>query len=51
MCLMFLVLSLSLLEQSSQPCSGQGQMAGVKVLERPDDWQCASMEERERAKK
>ena len=49
MCLMFLVLSLS--AGAVITASGQGQMGGVKVLERPDDWQCASMEERERAKK
>ena len=30
--------------------SGQGQMTDVKVLERGDDWQCPSMEERERAR-
>ena len=31
--------------------SGQVQMADVKVLKRGDDWQCPSMEERERARK
>ena len=31
--------------------SGQGQTTGVQVLERGDDWQCASIEERERARK
>ena len=30
--------------------SGQVQMTNVKVLERGDDWQCPSMEERERAR-
>ena len=30
--------------------SGQVQMTDVKVLERGDDWQCPSMEERERAR-
>ena len=30
--------------------SSQVQMTGVKVLERDDDWQCPSMEERERAR-
>ena len=30
--------------------SGQGQMTDVKVLERGNDWQCPSMEERERAR-
>ena len=30
--------------------SGQGQMTDVKVLERDDDWQCPSMEERERTR-
>ena len=29
---------------------GQGQMTDVKVLERGDDWQCPSVEERERAR-
>ena len=28
--------------------SGQGQLTDVQVLERGDDWQCPSMEERER---
>ena len=30
--------------------SGQGEMTDVKVLERGNDWQCPSMEERERAR-
>ena len=30
--------------------SGQGQTTGIQVLERGDDWRCASMEERERAR-
>ena len=30
--------------------SGQGQLTDVQVLERGDDWQCPSLEERERAK-
>ena len=30
--------------------SGQGQMIDVQVVERGDDWQCPSMEERERAR-
>ena len=30
--------------------SGQGEMTEVKVLERGDDWQCPSMEERESAR-
>ena len=30
--------------------SGQGQMADVEVLERGDDWQCPSMDEREKAR-
>jgi hypothetical protein len=30
--------------------SGQGQKIDVQVVERDDDWQCPSMEERERAK-
>ena len=30
--------------------SGQGKMTDVKVLEKGDDWQCPSMEERERAR-
>ena len=30
--------------------NGQGQMTNVKVLERGDDWQCPSVEERERAR-
>ena len=30
--------------------SGQVQMTDIKVLERGDDWQCPSMEERERAR-
>ena len=30
--------------------SGQGQKTNTKMLERGDDWQCPSMEERERAR-
>ena len=30
--------------------NSQGQMTDVQVLERGDDWQCPSMEERERAR-
>ena len=30
--------------------SGQGQLTDIQVLERSDDWQCPSMEERERAR-
>ena len=41
--LMFLWLS----SQSVILASGQGQKTSVKVLERGDDWQCPSMEERE----
>ena len=33
--------------QSVIVASGQGQNTNVKVLERGDDWQCPSMEERE----
>ena len=29
--------------------SGQGQKTNIKVLDRSGDWQCASVEERERA--
>ena len=48
MCLVFLVLSLS--PGAVITASGEGQMAGVKVLESEYDQQCASMEERERAR-
>ena len=33
--------------QSAFVASGQGQKTSIKVLERGDDWQCPSMEERE----
>ena len=33
--------------QSVVVASGQGQLTSIKVLERGDDWQCPSMEERE----
>ena len=44
--LSFLCLSLG----SIITASGQGQMTDLKVLERGDDWQCASIEERERTR-
>ena len=44
----YLILCLS--SGSFITASGQGQMTDVKVLERGDDWQCASMEERERTR-
>ena len=44
----FLVLYLS--PGSVIIASGQGQTTGLQVLERSDDWQCASLEERERAR-
>ena len=54
-CMMLVLCSLLLHLLLSAPGSviiarGQGQMTDVKVLERGDDWQCASMEERERAR-
>ena len=46
--LVLLVLSLS--PGSVVTAIGQGEMADMKVLERPDDRHCASIEERERAR-
>ena len=50
---MYLVLSVLGLSdpRSVIIASGQGQMTDVEVLERGDDQQCPSMEERERARK
>ena len=55
MCQFVMYLMLSVLCLSPQPgsvitASGQGQMIDIKVLERGNDWQCPSMEERERGR-
>ena len=41
---------LGLSSGSVTTASGQGQTTDIKVLERGEDWQCASMEEREVAR-
>ena len=48
--LVLTVLCLSPRPGSVITASGQGQMTDVRVLERGDDWQCPSVEERERAR-
>lgn len=47
---MCLMLSLFCLSPGSVIASGQGQKTEVKVLERGNDWDCVSIEEREQAR-